>query len=153
MSTNSDPGKGLGNSGEKSKVREEDSGGLEQKSGSKGRKKIGAEVAPREEDSFNPPRSGSGVEDVDEKLVTSEEHSPQPFGNVTDVERKKTLSEIGVRTILAYSVVGFFLLCMGAYVGYMIHREDPEGLTNAISILVGIVGLVMGYFFGKEEGQ
>lgn len=118
-----------------------------QKESSKGGKKIGAVVAPDHEDSLNPPRSWDGVGDVND----TEERPPRLFEGITDVTARRQLSEIGVRNILAYCVILFFLLCMGAFIGYMIVRADTAGLTSGISILVGMVGLVIGYYFGKEE--
>ena len=87
--------------------------------------------------------------DVEDEDVSA----PKPFGDIQDATAKKMLSEIGVRTYLAYAVVGVFLLCMLIYVIRMVWVGDAAGLTNGISILVGIVGLVMGYFYGTEEGR
>lgn len=95
------------------------------------------------------PRTWGEIQDSEDEDVTT----PKPFGTIQDVAERKTLSEIGVRTRLAYAVVGVFLVCMLIYVINRVYAGDAEGLTNAISILVGIVGLVMGYFFGTEEGQ
>jgi hypothetical protein len=79
-------------------------------------------------------------------------------GTVTTREeaaRLKEIADISMRKILAIVLTIFILLCMAAYFIYMMLVNDSKGLASFITILVGILGIITGYYFSsrKETGN
>lgn len=62
---------------------------------------------------------------------------------------QKDIADISMRKVLAIMLTSFVLVCMGAYFVYMLRVNDPKGLSDFITILVGMLGVISGYYFGS----
>jgi hypothetical protein len=65
------------------------------------------------------------------------------------------MTEHGVRVTIAMGVVGGFLLCclsitLVMLIGYIDARDGLQVLKDFASIFSGIIGLILGYYFGKR---
>jgi len=75
-------------------------------------------------------------------------------GTVTtheEIARLKEIADISIRKILAITLTIFIVLCMAAYFIYMMIVNDGKGLANFMTVLVGILGIITGYYFSSKK--
>jgi hypothetical protein len=68
-----------------------------------------------------------------------------------EVALLKEIADIPIRNILAISLTIFVVLCMAAYFIYMMIVNDGKGLAAFMTVLVGILGIITGYYFSSKK--
>lgn len=92
------------------------------------------------------------IEPADESQIMHKEHA----GIVTwaeEVALSKERADISMRKILTILLAVFILLCMGAYFVDLLTTQNSQGLSSFITILVGLLGIITGYYFGSRKDE
>jgi hypothetical protein len=101
------------------------------------------------QETLREPRHISIEEPSSGALLRSTEKAGTVLGE--ELERLEGMATITARKSLAFFLTGFILACMAAYFVYMMIVQDKEGLSNFITVLVGILGIITGHYFGEKR--